>query len=147
MTASYRSVRKSRRTSKPLTKEQDWLHRRLCSLMREARLNADLTLQEMSDRTDVSYGWLSSMELGEKGRTAGGANGRFIGIGIDLVRAYEDACGLKRGTLAVQAGYGSTTPDDLIDQVRLALSNRPAVAQAIVAALTSAFESQEPAGR
>ena len=146
MAATYVSVRTSKRKPKPLTRPQDDRHRRLCALMREARLAADLTLQEMAEKTDMSYGWLSSMELGEKGRTGGGANGRFVGVGVDLVYLYEEACGIPHGTLLTQAGYTEATAEDLVSRVRVALASQPAAAKAIVAGLEAALGDRVSSG-
>lgn len=139
MAATYVDVRTSKRKPKPLTRGQQLRHNNLCSLMREARLAAELTLQDMAEKTGMSYGWLSAMELGEKGRTGGGANGRFVGVGVDLVHAYEEACGIQHGTLLAQAGYTDLTLDDIASRIRVALANQPAVASAMVAALEAAL--------
>lgn len=149
MSATYVDVLTSKRKPKPLTRGQQLRHNNLCSLMREARLAAELTLPDMAEKTGMSYGWLSAMELGEKGRTGGGANGRFVGVGVDLVYAYEDACNearrskglelMEHGTLLAQAGYTDLTLDDIASRIRVALANQPAVASAMVAALEAAL--------
>lgn len=75
--------------------------------LRKCRQAADLTLADLAERTDMTFGYLSNLENGRRG------------VREDKVVRLEDALGLDRGYLGWFLGYAPApsviTPEDAIE--------------------------------
>lgn len=109
---SMPTPRKVRPAEASVTKGERDAHLRLAAAMRDARLDAGLTQQELADRIGASQKYVSLAERGEKGTAGAGPYTFFEGVGTNYLRRIERALGLPLGTLATRAGVYQPLGDE-----------------------------------